>query len=271
MDIIEKVIEEIKEKTKKEYIKIIAQPYDNMTQFDSKFGGVPYIPNGFEYPYSRTNPEQPLKLLAQINFSKVPEIEDFKHLKGILQFYINPDGECYGADWNNCTSQNDFRIIYHKNIDLNADNTDKIPEIEFENGSFPVDVTSGLKLKFEKSYDNINDRMDCFDEIFSEICNKYSDKKITSIYDDFDGNEYNKIWESINDTWSHKIGGYPNYTQNDEQAEGYSVQLLQMDSEFDYGKSKILWGDKGVAHFFISEEKLKNFDFSDVFYTWDCY
>ena len=32
----------------------------------------------------------------------------------------------------------------------------------------------------------------------------------------------------------------------------------------------ILWGDAGVGNFFIDLEKLKQRDFSDVFYTWDC-
>jgi uncharacterized protein YwqG len=30
------------------------------------------------------------------------------------------------------------------------------------------------------------------------------------------------------------------------------------------------WGDMGVANFFINSEKLKQKDFSDILYTWDC-
>ncbi|MDE5859478.1 MAG: DUF1963 domain-containing protein, partial [Oscillospiraceae bacterium] len=32
----------------------------------------------------------------------------------------------------------------------------------------------------------------------------------------------------------------------------------------------IMWGDMGVANFFISENDLKNLDFSKVAYNWDC-
>lgn len=48
------------------------------------------------------------------------------------------------------------------------------------------------------------------------------------------------------------------------------VQLFQMDS--DYGKENdfVMWGDAGVANFFISEEDLANKDFRDVLYSWDC-
>ena len=32
----------------------------------------------------------------------------------------------------------------------------------------------------------------------------------------------------------------------------------------------IMWGDVGVANFFIRLEDLKNRDFSNVLYNWDC-
>ena len=31
-----------------------------------------------------------------------------------------------------------------------------------------------------------------------------------------------------------------------------------------------MWGDSGVANFFIDSEDLEKRDFSKVFYTWDC-
>ncbi len=264
MDMLEKIIKEIKEKTAKEYIKVIAENTDEMTQFDSKFGGVPYIPNNFEYPYSKTNPEQPLKLLAQINFSEVPEIEEFKHLKGILQFYINPNDDCYGVEWDNnniIAKQNDYRIIYHKDIDMTADNTNKIPEMEYDEWNFPIQVEK--KLSFEKSINYISFSQENADKLITEIYNKYSDEKIEHHY-----KMPEEHWDIINnavDEWGHKIGGNPNFTQSDEKDDVYTVQILQMDSDDDN-----LWGDCGVAHFFISEENLKNLNFNDVLYTWDC-
>ena len=32
----------------------------------------------------------------------------------------------------------------------------------------------------------------------------------------------------------------------------------------------MMWGDSGTGTFFISSEKLRNLDFSDIFYSWDC-
>lgn len=41
--------------------------------------------------------------------------------------------------------------------------------------------------------------------------------------------------------------------------------LFQLDTVED-----IMWGDSGVANFFISRDALKNKDFSKVYYNWDC-
>lgn len=257
-DMLEKIIEELKEKTAKEYVKIIAENADEMTQFDSKFGGVPYIPDNFEYSYSQTNPQQPLKLLVQINFADMPEIEEFKHLKGILQIYINPDDDMYGWDYDNYTNQDNFRVIYHKNIDLNADNTDKIPQISC--GDFPV--INEVRLAGRKEYDFMNEENESFIKIFCEIYNKYSDEKIESM-SDLDEDICERIYNEAN--YGHKLVGYADYTQGEDYDDEYSVQLLQLDSD-----ENIMWGDVGIAHWFINSEKLKNLDFSDIRYSWDC-
>ena len=39
----------------------------------------------------------------------------------------------------------------------------------------------------------------------------------------------------------------------------------------DFDGGEIMIGDCGVMNFFINREKLRNKDFSDVFYNWDCY
>ena len=66
-------------------------------------------------------------------------------------------------------------------------------------------------------------------------------------------------------TDGHHLLGYPYFTQEDPREGLYKTLLFQMDSD-----NGILWGDAGVGNFFIDLEKLKQRDFSDVFYTWDC-
>ena len=63
--------------------------------------------------------------------------------------------------------------------------------------------------------------------------------------------------------------GYPSFTQCDprcgEYQGEYETLLLQIDSQDD-----IMWGDSGIANFFINEKDLRKLDFSNVMYTWDC-
>ena len=52
-----------------------------------------------------------------------------------------------------------------------------------------------------------------------------------------------------------------------ENLEKYNICLFQMDTDDD---AEIMWGDSGVANFFIQEKDLAAEDFSDVLYNWDC-
>lgn len=68
----------------------------------------------------------------------------------------------------------------------------------------------------------------------------------------------------------HKMGGYAFFTQHDSRSgnaglDGYEL-LLQIDSD-----DNIMWGDMGVANFFIHPTDLAKKDFSKVLFTWDCY
>lgn len=86
--------------------------------FDSKLGGVPYLPKEMEYPKALQGAlaGKPLKLLAQINFVKLPHLEGFPK-KGILQFFAGcDDDDVYGIDFDDGFNQNGFRILYHENI-----------------------------------------------------------------------------------------------------------------------------------------------------------
>ena len=69
----------------------------------------------------------------------------------------------------------------------------------------------------------------------------------------------------------HKIGGYPYFTQDDPRKDNdpYTLLLLQIDSD-DIEDVEIIWGDCGVANFFINPEDLAKCQFDDVMYNWDC-
>ena len=56
-----------------------------------------------------------------------------------------------------------------------------------------------------------------------------------------------------------------------EDFEDYTELLFQLDSEFGTDDYYILWGDSGVGNFFATKEQLRNLDFAESLYSWDCY
>ncbi|MFQ7845403.1 MAG: YwqG family protein [Bifidobacterium bifidum] len=53
----------------------------------------------------------PLYLLAQLNFSQLPQLRGFP-AQGLLQFFIDGEDTLYGADYDNPQSQRSWRVRY---------------------------------------------------------------------------------------------------------------------------------------------------------------
>lgn len=215
--------------------------------FESKVGGLGYIPHDKDFP-TDSNGNQ-LRLLAQIECDKI-QLDGFMKT-GLLQFWILNDDVLGMGEWGT-TNQDGFRIIYYPEIDKSVTKEEienkfiKNPYDDDNDEFFPVFRECGMS--FEKSenryidYDEIDD-----DEVLDELCEENN---------------------------GHKVGGYPYFTQNDprdeNQLEYYDFLLLQLDTDCIGDEDVTMWGDCGVGNFFINSEKLKNKDFSDVLYNWDC-
>lgn len=227
--------------------------------FESKFAGDPYFPASKEYP--KNDEGAPLKLLAQINFEEVPvHLPHFPH-KGILQFYIDGNDDVLGMDFDDGKNQSGFRVIFHEKIIQNV--SQLIQDFSFvtlpdDELFFPVEQEMGLS--FETDLEALTESDYRSNEIYADIIDKINDDEnlTEAFFQYFSG-------------YGHKLGGYPFFTQEDPRAYGdyqdTDILLLQMDSNGD----KIVWGNSGVGNFFISEEDLKNRDFSKVLFNWDCY
>ncbi|MEK4027830.1 MULTISPECIES: YwqG family protein [Bacillaceae] len=225
---------------------------------DSKFGGHPYLPKNMEHPKDENGVY--LQLLAQINFAEVPPMKDFPK-KGILQFYIAPEDDLLGMDFEDGTSQKDFRILYHADVtdDRSKLTTDfnyiKPGEEEF----FPV--THEIKLSFELDEEPISEGDYRMEQLSIDL------EEMSS------GTELGEIYAEAFGATGSKIGGYPFFTQEDprsyrEKYQNHNVLLLQVDTDTDLD---IMWGDSGVGNFFITKEDLRNLNFTNVLYNWDCY
>ncbi len=250
---------------------------DNLNLWDSKMGGQPYMPINTEYP--KTTEGQPLVFLAQINFAHMPPLPDFPK-QGILQFFI-AHNEHYGADCDNneLRKQDGFRVIYHADViedvsQLRQDIKASYPPQEHEDDDYltPHDFYHEYAMRFkqEKQLISYNDFG------FERILERQEGGKNADWFQqqkDDDEELEEEIWELFC-IEGHRVGGYPNFTQNDPRASAQDdfkdyILLFQLDTDDDM--DIIMWGDSGVGNFFIHPDDLKKCDFSRVAYTWDCY
>lgn len=247
--------------SRKECIGINATPITELSRplnfWESKFGGLPYLPE--EIPYPRNHKGEPLHLLAQINLIDMPYLGPFP-FDGILQFYIDVD-DLYGMDYDG-SNPDGFKVLYipsytkdSRHIDKNYSNQSDLSFLKAPE-DFPVECEH--KISFFKTSKPIPFATLAFDSCFAEYINQ-------------DGSEpdFYELYSSlINDSNIHQIGGYPSFTQEGPSylnEENDLILLLQIGYD-----RKISFGDAGIATFFIEKQDLINLNFSNVLYYWDC-
>ena len=287
------LLEKFKMETIIPSIKLTFERKGKISITDSKLGGYPYLPKDFTYPVSSKG--HPLKLLAQLNFSQLPALVDFPS-SGILQFYVLPNCDVGLPGRENLSNQDSFRVIYHKDIAPN-ECMKYFPKIEL------IDDGYGAWFPFEGEFAIIGSVQDSFitsatyefDKKLAEFCEKNDMKSFYELYStpwygadktmskaeykEFDKKKHElcDIIYPIFADETHRISGYPYFTQEDPRfydasLRKYDTLLLQIASEYGNGPNtdEIMWGDAGIANFFINKENLKNLNFADVIYTWDC-
>ncbi|MDN3673803.1 DUF1963 domain-containing protein [Flavobacterium branchiarum] len=235
-------------KYKLDYVQIQAKPIknsDTLNLTQSKFLGKPYLPVGMEYPKDKMG--KPMILMSQLNFSEIPKLENYPE-QGILQFYIS------GEDW---YDMSDYKVLYHPEIENHQTNFDFLTEDLYSDS--PINCEHSLTFSTEIEYGGSQDfRFD------------YS----------FDGLDYWEFEETLGESQKnevdgmfsncgHKIGGYAYFTQSDPREYDTTTEndilLLQIDTD-----DEIMFGDSGVANFFINKEDLINQNFEKAYFNWDC-
>ena len=237
---------------KKETIRIKLLQEKEISPLNSHLLGPAYWEASQPWPTNTEGIE--LTLLAQINF------HEFSHLfnspyweayprRGILQFFINGQDDLWGLNFENLTEQKSWRIVFWP--EPSFDKYKK--QVVISPTSLPV--TMPLLINFNLEEDIVG------------LADEYNFEKlgITNSEDEL----YEAI-DAIATNQGHKIGGFATFTQSDPRlAPEYKNEdwllLLQIDSD-----DQIMWGDCGVANWFIPASRLKKLDFSDVLYNWDC-
>ncbi|WP_260490050.1 YwqG family protein [Listeria booriae] len=228
----------------------------------SKAGGRGYLPKTMDYP--RNKDGGLLSLLAQVNFAEMPDLADFP-TTGLLAFYIDYLDDLTGLDFDDQTKQNGFRVLYFETMDADSYSEEEQDAL-FEAVSdefYPVvdgvfrlrgEITKQLIL--EESYDFER----AYGATFYEVTDKWTNE---------DSAKFDKLYELVSSS-SSQLGGSPFFTQEDprlgEETAHHDTLLFQLDSG-----DEIMWGDMGVGNFFIHRENLKQRNFTNVMYNWDCY
>ncbi|WP_139169589.1 YwqG family protein [Microbulbifer yueqingensis] len=261
---VERALEKIDERLEQhrlDYICIRPQAERAKAPWQSKFGGRAYWPRS--EPYPEGNDGQRLFLLAQLNLEEIPTLPSLPGLpdSGLLQFFVSDD-ELLGLPLDmpqpplEGGTRGNYRVVFHAEVEQDRDRlTQDVPHTR-DTTHFPLREEYALTFSRESGLPALADYRFAAtgidlaampDEIMDEL---------------FDRNE----------AAGSRIGGYANFTQDDPrhgQPLGAWPLLFQMDSHSSEGV-EIMWGDAGVANFFIRPEDLERRDFSRVWYNWDC-
>jgi len=303
------LLEGFKAETKQPAIRLTTQRSDHIAATSSKFGGLPYLPKNFAYPTCALGNRLKLlaqlnfaELPPLADFPTSGILQFFVlHDENIGREWGNPinDGK-YKVIYHKEIHENDRMTDFPEIKFVPPKFVDKswLPKISAE--SFPFEgeflVTGELVEVPPISYTwDFNVKFKAFCEkygIFSEfepyflITENFGDwLKMTETMPQEEQLATKQKSDKIEDLliaffgyceW-HLIGSYPFFTQEDprfyvKNSKKYDTLLFQMASEYEQGKPKdcIMWGDMGVANFFINRQNLQNLKFDDVLYNWDC-
>ena len=247
----------------------------------SKFGGVPYLPEGVDAP---TNADgDPLGMIAQINCAELPD-NDVYPKTGIVQFWLNLKDDQWGMNFDNAIAQDNTRVTYYPEVGA-PDTKAALPQIDWEDVGWPIypeNVELALSFEVIQQGDVILSE-DFFDAFVEQWNSLYPDQTIEEL-DELDDLSDELVTDFFDDFAEfHKIGGKPIFVQNDprefeDNLKNYTVDLLTIVSEDvrdprESGNSRnieIMWGDMGTANWLITPEQLAACDFSQVLFEWSC-
>jgi hypothetical protein len=277
---IKKFIEEFKKLENRETIKINLISETKTPLTSSNVAGWFYLPKTSTIP--TTSKGEQLMYLAQINCEELPENSIYPS-KGIMQFWIFGGDYNLGNDYTKPTSDSKKRVIYYPEVEEHFTEAELAemykPEEDKKEGELITPINDGapFAMSFEKTsqWPLPNDFR--FEEIFNEKLNEHIEEtKAEEGFESYDIGEEESydIIEELDIPNHTQIGGYGHFTQEDprmyDDFEDYTELLFQLDSEFGTDDYYILWGDCGVGNFFATKEQLRNLDFAECLYSWDC-
>jgi uncharacterized protein YwqG len=225
----------------------------------SKVGGRPWWPMGVERPLDAQGKH--LALLAQIDFSALPAPIPGYPTTGLAQFFIaanDSHGLTFGTD-NAPDARAGYRVVYWPDTTGPA-----AADVPASSELMPFDPAKPRRMAFALRSETLTSGDFRFDALFPD--GLYAAIEAFAAKNGVDPASLEDQLHDHARGGGHKLGGYPFFTQEDPRRDAKRELLLQLDSD-----DAMMWGDSGVANFFISPADLARADFHDVLYNWDCY
>ncbi|MFB5252463.1 YwqG family protein [Bacillus mycoides] len=215
-------------------IKVVPKEQEIIEKGSSTMGGVPDLPNTFEYP---TYKENPLRFIAQFNLSDLQNVGmDHKLPKtGMLYFFSI---ENYFEEDVDPTEAG--RVLYY---DIPVEQLRRADEIQAKYNQ--CTITFELTYKLPELFIEDEADSDRFLQLLEEL-----------IPDNYDNHQMFGEPFSVQDEVLYETGQYMGI---DPQ---HMTLLFQIDS--DTKKCNMMWGDLGMLYFCIGNEDLKNRQFENT-------
>ncbi|MGI9203783.1 MAG: YwqG family protein [Woeseiaceae bacterium] len=237
----------------------------------SRIGGVPDLPDGFEWPEWQN---VPLAFLAQIDLAEIDEQSVLPDLPkhGLLSFFYDQEQSTWGF---RPGDRGSWRVIY--STEEQQLRRTGPPAGVAENGQYDEKKIEFLEVTTYPSLDRVTDQpIETSDETWDEV-------------DALQARDFA-------DLPRHQLGGLPSPVQGDDMelecqlasngvdvgnSTGYAspeaaalkqgaadwVLLLQLDSD---DETNMMWGDLGMLYFWIRKDDLKARKFSDCWMVLQC-
>ena len=251
---IEEIMELYKKRTEKECYRIEIEENEMPDIMDDKIGGIPYFPEGEEYPLDKNN--NPMILLIQINLANI-QLEDYPQ-EGILEIFIDKE----------CSWPCDYKIKYFKEI---KEYRKDLSDMDLKNYIYD----KPLKIKLIKDVEHMPLSDYRFAETMKEVIKEVTGTELNAYYDIddfFEENGYDMYDELYKvNVFPGNLGGYADFTQSDPRlSEDFGEKeecLIKIDSNLGNG---IMIGDSGIIFALISKEDIKSRNFENAVVDWDC-
>lgn len=233
--------------TRRVFVRLIPGPASSEGLTGSRLGGIPYLPEGVDYPRDPSS-GQPLLLAAQIDFSEVPELDGFP-THGIFQIFVRNDVLGAGLVEPSCA-----RVLFHAEVDVSRARPRSwfsfLPE------AFCDDAPGARECSLTFSRDD--EMMSAKDHRFEALV---AETGVEPSY--FEDNDI------ISSGSGHKLGGYPYCWTGDDvrgngvyRDRGYEL-FLQLDTD---DEVPVVWGRHQTLKLHMHPAALARGDFSDVLF-----